>query len=77
MDKFDLHTKIFIGGDAIRKMLAGMQRVFIVTDRFMHESGAVSYLTDQMGDHAQYQIFSEVTPDPDIDIVTEGVSNIL
>lgn len=77
MDKFDLHTKILIGGDVIRKMLAGMQRVFIVTDRFMHESGAVSYLTDQMGDHAQYQIFSEVTPDPDIDIVTEGVSNIL
>ena len=32
------------------KMLAGMQRVFIVTDRFMHESGAVSYLAGQMGD---------------------------
>lgn len=77
MDKFDLHTKILIGGDAIRKMLAGMQRVFIVTDRFMHESGAVGYLTDQMRENAQYQIFSEVTPDPDIDIVTAGVSNIL
>ena len=57
MDKFDLHTKILIGGDAIRKMLAGMQRVFIVTDRFMHESGTVGYLTDQMGENAQYQIF--------------------
>lgn len=77
MDKFDLHTKILIGGDALAEMLADMQRVFIVTDQFMHESGAVRYLTDQLSANAQHQIFSDVTPDPDIEIVTAGVGSIL
>ena len=77
MDKFDLHTKILIGGDALSKMLGKMQRVFIVTDRFMHESGATSYLTDQMNANTQYQIFADVTPDPDIEIITAGVGQIL
>ena len=51
-----------------------MTRAFIVTDKFMHESGKVSYLTDvldQMG--IAYEIFSEVKPDPDIATVTKGI----
>lgn len=78
MDRFDLHTKILIGGDALGQMLGQMKRIFIVTDKFMHESGRVSYLTDQITTPgAEYRIFSDVTPDPDIDLVTAGVSHIL
>ena len=78
MDKFDLHTKILIGGDALRSMMQGMHRVFIVTDAFMVKSGRTAYLTDpieQAG--AEYRIYSEVGPDPDINMVTAGVSVIM
>ncbi len=48
MDKFDLHTKVLIGGGALRTMMQGMHRAFIVTDSFMAKSGRTSYLTEPM-----------------------------
>lgn len=78
LDKFDLHTKIFIGSAPFDKMLEQRRRVFIVTDKFMHESGRVSYLTDKIkAEGAKWEIFSDVTPDPDIETVTAGVAKIL
>lgn len=78
LDKFDLHTKIFIGSASFDKMLEQRKRVFIVTDRFMHESGRVSYLTDKIrAEGAKWEIFSDVTPDPDIETVTAGVAKIM
>ncbi|MGE4548843.1 MAG: 1-propanol dehydrogenase PduQ [Intestinibacillus sp.] len=78
MDKFDLHTKVLIGGDFLRAMMKDMHRAFIVTDAFMAESGRTSYLTEPLAAAgAEYRIFSEVAPDPDIDMVTAGVSAIL
>lgn len=44
----------------------------------MHESGRVSYLTDKIkAEGAKWEIFSDVTPDPDIETVTAGVAKIL
>lgn len=78
MDKFDLHTKVLIGGDALRAMIQGMHRAFIVTDAFMAGSGRVSYLTDPLeAAGVQYRIYSDIAPDPDIDMVTAGVSAML
>lgn len=78
MDKFDLHTKVLIGGDALRTMMQGMHRAFIVTDSFMAKSGRTSYLTEPMdAAGVEYRIYSDVGPDPDINMVTEGVSVIM
>lgn len=78
MNKFDLHTKVLIGGEGLREMMQGMRRVFIVTDSFMASSGAVGYLTEPLeAAGVAYRIYSEVGPDPDINMVTAGVSVIL
>ena len=41
------------------------------------KAAGVSYLTDRLAPDAQHRIFSDVTPDPDVDTVTAGVSQIV
>lgn len=75
---FFLPTKILIGKDALKTILDGHKRVFIVTDQFMHESGRVSYITNELDEiGGEFEIYSDVTPDPDISIVSAGVEKIL
>ena len=78
MDQFNFSTKILIGGDALRAMLKNMRRVFIVTDSFMASSGRTAYLTEPLhAAGAEFRIYSKVGPDPDTQMVTDGVSVIL
>lgn len=78
MNSFYLPTKILMGKDSIRTILEGKKRVFIVTDKFMHDSGRVSYITDELAKTGgEYEIFSDVTPDPSISIISSGVERIL
>ena len=73
-----LKPRIYMGAGAVEKLLAGISRAFIVTDRFMQESGKVRYLTDPMDAHGvAYEIFSEVKPDPDIGTVARGMEQML
>ena len=77
MDSFGIKTEILMG-DGMEKLAERFHRVFIVTDRFMEKSGKVSYITDRLKKHgAEYQIFSDISPDPDIDTVAKGVGQIL
>lgn len=77
MDMFNVGTKILIGG-GLEKLIGGMSRIFIVTDRFMAESGKVGYVTASLEQGGrQYRIFSDVQADPDIATVTRGVSSLL
>ena len=74
MGNYYVKPRIYMEREGLREILKGVTRAFIVTDKFMHESGKVSYLTDvldQMG--IVYEIFSEVKPDPDIATVTKGI----
>lgn len=78
MESFYVKPRIYLGKDALDEILDGVSRAFIVTDRFMHESGKVSYLTapmEKMG--VEYKIFSEIRPDPDIATVAKGISVML
>lgn len=78
MDSYLVKPKIYMGRDGLTEILQGHKKAFIVTDRFMHESGKVSYITDvceNMGIEAA--IFSEIKPDPDIATVTKGISMML
>lgn len=74
MEKFYLKPCIYMDKEGLQEVLKGAGRAFIVTDRFMHESGKVSYLTEpleRMG--VEYRIFSEVKPDPDIATIAKGI----
>lgn len=59
----------------MREILKEIGRVFVVTDRFMQESGLIRYVTevlDQLG--IDYMIFADVKPDPDIAVVSKGIA---
>ncbi|WP_151993445.1 1-propanol dehydrogenase PduQ [Buttiauxella massiliensis] len=64
--------KIYFGEEAINSLSTlNNKRVAIVTDDFMVSSGKTRYLIDVMP-HAAISIFSEVKPDPNIDILKAG-----
>ena len=72
---FSNKTEIMIGTgneDAFR----GAKKVLIVTDRFMYEKEVTKYITDYLS-NADYKIFYDVKPNPDISTVTKGVKIIL
>ncbi|MGL5973394.1 MAG: 1-propanol dehydrogenase PduQ [Oscillospiraceae bacterium] len=72
MSKFYVKTKVYIGKYDLSQSFDDIDRVFIVTDKFMVESGTINYVLDQFK-NKKVQVFSEVTPDPDIDLVTRGL----
>ncbi len=76
METFNVGTKIILG-DGLGVLTEGLRRVFIVTDKFMAESGKVSYVTDRLSGGAEHRIFSDVQADPDIATVTKGVGSLL
>ena len=77
MDQFQLGTKIFMGG-GLDGLLEGRKRVLVVSDRFLVDSGKVSYVTDAADRAgAERRIFSDVQADPDVSTVTAGVESAL
>jgi len=78
MQSFYLPTKIIFGEQALQEVIRDKKRAFIVTDRFMHDTGKVDYVTTALnGSGAVYEIFSDVKPDPDITIISKGVEKLL
>ena len=47
MDSFSVRTKILMGS-GMEKLAEKLHRVFLVTDKFMAESGKTSYVTDRL-----------------------------
>lgn len=77
MQEFILNTHIYMGKEGLDELLCGVERAFIVTDKFLHDSGMVEYLTGPMEKHQiAYEIFSEVKPDPDIATISRGMEKM-
>lgn len=73
MQEFSFSTRIFFGEGALERLRrVENRRVFIVTDRFMVQIGAIdkvsSYLTN-----CEVSVFDGVVPDPPIEVVAAGV----
>ena len=76
MNEFGVRTKIYFG-DALPKLAEQMHRVYVVTDRFMAESGKISYITDRLAAAgAECAVFSEIDGEPDISVVSAGVQSL-
>ncbi|MBZ9634243.1 1-propanol dehydrogenase PduQ [Clostridium sp. FP1] len=75
MKSFNIKTQIYFGDDSLERLSKlNCHKVFIVTDPFMVKSGAINKITDEVlkGD-AKYLIFSDILPDPPIEVVVKGI----
>lgn len=76
MATFKMPTKIYLGLNSIEALREiKVNKVLIICDPFMVQSNKVSRITDLLNENEQqYCIFSEIVPDPTIEVVTQGVA---
>lgn len=76
MKTFEVKTKIVFGENALEYITSlANKKVFIVTDPFMVKSGMIERITSKLTS-GSYQVFSDIVPDPPMELVVEGVSEV-
>jgi len=74
---FKIKTDIFFGQNSLNKLKEiKNKKVMIVTDAFMLQSGAVDKIKNKL-DNCSVFIFSDITPDPTLEIVTKGIEKLI
>lgn len=77
---FKVPSKIYFKRGAIDlalRELKGKKRAFIVTDKFLFDSGTVNSIVDVLDDiGCEYQIFSSVKPDPTLSTIYQALTQI-
>ncbi|MEG0254181.1 MAG: 1-propanol dehydrogenase PduQ [Vagococcus sp.] len=77
MQQVKFGTDIYIGKDALTKLNDfSNERICIVTDKFMVESGLIEYVTTNINDSNDHQVFTDIVPDPTIENVVSGVEKL-
>lgn len=76
MKTFEIKTKVKFGQGSLAYIenFKG-KRVFIVTDPFMVKSGMINKITDYLTP-GQYEVFSDIVPDPPMGVVVKGVQAV-
>ena len=70
--EFSLKTRVVFGPDSLSALESlAEQPVFLVTDRFLNESGLVRRVTGHL--RGPVTVFDAVTPDPSLGTVAQGV----
>lgn len=79
METFKLKPEIHFGKDALERLSQlYTKRTFIVTDPFMVSSGKIEDVTRKIKKTgSEIRIFSDIVPDPSIEIVIAGVKAML
>ncbi|WP_195575402.1 1-propanol dehydrogenase PduQ [Paenibacillus sp. 1001270B_150601_E10] len=74
MDKLSIKTDLYMGQGAMDRLTEWKnKRIFIVTDPFMVKSGMINLVFDRLHESNEQYIFSNIVPDPPVEVVTEGV----
>lgn len=81
MQWFKVPPKIYFERNSISYLEKAddINRVFIVTDRTMVNLGNVKKITDYLerrNNKCEYEIFSDISPDPDVETVYKGLESI-
>ncbi len=79
MNSFDIRTKIYFGDNALDRLTElPYKKIMIITDPFMAKSGMLQMITYRLNDAgAEFDIFSDIVPDPPIDTISIGVKAML
>lgn len=77
MKQVKFGTDIYIGTDALTKLNDFQnERICVVTDNFMVESGMINFVTSNINDSNEHAIFTDIVPDPTIENVVSGVEEL-
>ncbi len=78
MEQFEVGTKVFMGKDCLQQLKKmDIKKAFIILDPFMKTSNMVSRITDVLDECSiTYDLFSEVIPDPTIEVVQQAVKQM-
>ena len=75
MEMFKAGGKVLIGKSKLKEQLSIYNKAFIVCDPFIAETGKTEYVTSVLDElNIPYVVFAKITPDPSVEIVTEGIS---
>ncbi|AQP53763.1 alcohol dehydrogenase [Vagococcus penaei] len=76
MESFKMPTAIYFGQQALEQLTAmTLGTVLIICDPFMKTSGMVKQVTERLeATKTDYALFSEIIPDPTIEVVSQGVA---
>ncbi|MGN0294157.1 MAG: 1-propanol dehydrogenase PduQ [Lachnospiraceae bacterium] len=78
MDEFILKTKIYAGTDSCEKIREYMiEKAFIFCDPFILKSKKTDLIVSELHKiHADYRIFADVIPDPDMTVIQKGLNQL-
>lgn len=75
MNNFKGGKRVLIGDAELDSIFEGIKRVFLVCDPFLAESGKYVYISHRLENIGiDYQVYSDVTPDPSIDVVSKAIT---
>ena len=79
MSSFVVKTKVYSGVNAFQYLKNyDIKHACIITDPFVVSSGMSGLLTDVLDEMGvEYRLFSDVVPDPPVEVIVEGVGKIL
>lgn len=79
MKDFDIKTKIYFGENSLDRLIdIPYKKVLIITDPFVLKSGMLEMITYRLQQgYSEYEIFSDVVPDPPIEKIQLGVKALV
>lgn len=79
MKSFDIRTTIYFGDNALDRLLElPYNKILIITDPFIEKSGMLTLITSRLQQaFINFDIFSDVVPDPPLDKITTGVEKFI
>ncbi|WP_147534462.1 1-propanol dehydrogenase PduQ [Bacillus marasmi] len=79
MERFYIKPEIYFTSSALEYLTTiESERALVITDPFMVQSGFIDKLTQVLASSvSEYEVFSNIKPDPPVEVVAEGVLKML